>query len=532
VAEKIVKNKTVKKGAPGKEGGGDGGDVIVKAALERKGLSIKFKLAFAISFLVTLSLGILAWLIVQKAQAALITETTNRGIIIGRNLATYGSSAVLQKNPLDAAKMVNDAMKNEAMVYAVLTDEDGRVLAAPRRGAIRYGDVIEPPQGAPLDVQSMGLDARVEKAWDPESGKDILAFSFPIVQKDVLLGNAYVALSQSAIQAVVRSVTQDAILVSVALLAVAIALALFLAAVIVRPVERLTVGAINIGSGDFDTKIKVRSTDELGVLATAFNHMTAGLKRAQEEMVEKKLMKQELNIAHEIQFGLLPKSIPDIDGYKIAAFYEPAKEVGGDYYDFIKLATNRLAFTVADVSGKGIPGSMGMTMARSVLRDQAFSNNLPGETLRRTNQVIQPDIRRGMFVTMFYCILDILKNKVYAANAGHNPAVLLKQNGDIEEVGPEGMAVGLVPAKQYYIEETEFGLNQGDTFILFTDGVTEAMNLDSEEYGEDRFYASIKANNQDDLDAMLKSIVDDVLGFAGEAPRHDDITLLLLRRVS
>lgn len=510
----------------------DGDEKIVKASLQRKGLSIKFKLSLSIALLLTISLATLSFFILTEARNALISETTNRGIIIGNNMADYSTSAVLQRDPLAAAKFVHDAMKNEAMVYAVLTDEEGRILAAPRKGPYKFGQKFTPPLGDEIEVSNISTETTVELAWDPESGKDILAFSMPIVAKDVLLGNAYVGLSQSQVQEVVTSVTKDVMLLAVGFLVLAVLGALFLSSVITSPIEKLTAGAMTIGHGDFDHKIKVRSRDELGVLASAFNAMTVSLKKAQEEMVEKKLMKQELNIAHEIQFGLLPKSIPEIPGYQIAAFYEPAKEVGGDYYDFISLGNKRMAFTVADVSGKGIPGSMGMTMARSVLRDQAFSNHPPGETMRRTNEVIQPDIRRGMFVTMYYSILDPEKHEFHIANAGHNPAVHFKADKSIEEIGPEGMALGLVPAKQYYVDETTLKIEKGDTFIMFTDGVTEAMNLQSEEYSEERFFDSIKANDQSDLDGMLKGLVDDVLGFAGEAPRHDDITLLMIRRVS
>jgi sigma-B regulation protein RsbU (phosphoserine phosphatase) len=242
-------------------------------------------------------------------------------------------------------------------------------------------------------------------------------------------------------------------------------------------------------------------------------------------------LKQELNIAQEIQQGLLPKKIPQIPGYEIAAFYAPAKEVGGDLYDFIRIDEQHLALAVADVSGKSVPGSLGMTMARSVLRSQALSRNGVGETLHKTNEVIQPDIRRGMFVTMFYAVLDSVRHSVTCANAGHNPVYRLKADASVEEVAPEGIALGLVAAHQFYVDELTLNLDPGDTLVFYTDGVTEAMNAVSEEYGEDRFKAAMAKGVGLPAAELLPRLVADVRAFVAGAPPHDDITLVLLRRL-
>jgi len=276
-------------------------------------------------------------------------------------------------------------------------------------------------------------------------------------------------------------------------------------------------------------QVDVSSHDEMGVLARSFNAMTLSLRRAQDELVEKQLLKQELNIAQEIQQGLLPKKIPVVPGYELAAFYAPAKEVGGDLYDFLRIDDARLGLVVADVSGKSVPGSLGMTMARSVLRAQALSGRGVGETLHKTNEVIQPDIRRGMFVTMFYAVLNASENTLTCANAGHN-AAFLARGGKVLEIAPEGIALGLVPAHQFYVDELVVGLEAGDLLALYTDGVTEAMNAANEEYGDDRFKAALARAAGLPLERALQALLDDVKAFVAGAPPHDDITLVLLRR--
>ncbi len=494
----------------------------------RIGVSIAQKLAAAISALMVVSLSLLSGFLVLQARQALLKETTNRGLIIVRNLASYSASDLLVLNPLKLATFVNDAMKNEAMVYAVLADQNGTIQAC--NDMSRIGQKFLQPDGRPLAMQGLPEGFSVEEAKDPASGRSILAFSAPVEKSGVKLGTAFLALSQSEIQQAVVQFVEYAGALALFFLVAGVLGAVLLSRFIVRPVRRLTQGALAIGGGNLETQIKVRSRDELGILASSFNQMTASLRQAQEELLEKQRIQQELSIAQEIQKALLPKTTPRIPGYQVAAFYQPAKEVGGDYYDFIPLPDGRLAFTVADVSGKGVPGSLGMTMARSVLRAQALSNSLPGDTLRKANEVIQPDIRKGMFVTMFYCVLDPASNRLQCANGGHNPAFVLSEGRGLQAVAPEGMALGMAPQDLFFVEDFELTLEPGSLFVLYTDGVTEAMNSKNEEYGEARFLDSLARHSRQGFDRLTESLVADITAFTQGAPQNDDITLVILRR--
>jgi sigma-B regulation protein RsbU (phosphoserine phosphatase) len=498
-----------------------------------KGLGIRSKLALTIGGLVTLALALLATFALRESRQALLQEATRRGLIIGRNLADYSASAVLQKDSLQAFQFTKDALNDDAMVHALLTDENGVILAiraASGTPPSPIGSVWKPLAGRPLRMDGLPPTVQVVETADPESGAPVLAFAFPVIKADIQVGNAYIALSQEKIQRAVRETTLKVIVLSLGFVVLALVAAFILANLIVRPLQRLTRTALAVGGGDLDASVPVTSQDELGVLARSFNAMTAGLKRAQQEMMDKQLLMQELNIAQEIQQGLLPKKIPQIAGYELAAYYAPAKEVGGDLYDFIRMDDQRLAITVADVSGKSVPGSLGMTMARSVLRAQAFTRQSVGQTLHKTNEVIQPDIRRGMFVTMFYAVLDIAGHKLDCANAGHNPAYKVHTDGSIEEIGPEGIALGLVPAQQFFVDELSVPMAPGEMVAFYTDGVTEAMNGASDEYGDDRFKAALARVKDLPLADALKALLDDVKAFVAGAPPHDDITLVLLRR--
>jgi sigma-B regulation protein RsbU (phosphoserine phosphatase) len=507
--------------------------LISEAVTGPQGLGIRSKLAMTIGGLVTLALALLAAFALRESRNALLQEATRRGLIIGRNLADYSASAVLQKDPLQAFQFTKDALNDEAMVHALLTDENGAILAiraASGNPPAQTGAIWQPLTGKPLRMDGLPPTVQVVESKDPESGDPVLAFAFPVIKAEVQVGNAYIALSQAKIQRVVRETTLKVIILSIGFVVLALIAAFMVSNLIVRPVRRLTQGALAVGSGDLGASVSVESRDELGVLARSFNAMTAGLKRAQQEMLDKQMLMQELNIAQEIQQGLLPKKIPQVAGYELAAYYAPAKEVGGDLYDFIRISEERLAVAVADVSGKSVPGSLGMTMARSVLRSQTLVPQSVGQTLHKTNEVIQPDIRRGMFVTMFYAVLNARDHKLEVANAGHNPAFQVKSGGQVEEIGPEGIALGLVPAAQFFVDELTVGIDPGDLIAFYTDGVTEAMNAASEEYGDDRFKAALVKARQLPLGEALQSVLNDVKAFVAGAPPHDDITLVLLRR--
>ncbi|HTB23200.1 MAG TPA: SpoIIE family protein phosphatase [bacterium] len=497
-----------------------------------KGLSIRTKLAATLAGLVTLSLALMAAFILYECRQALLEEAIRRGLTVGRNLADYSASAVLQKDSLQAIQFTKDALSDDAVVHAVLTDDQGVVLAvraSSGRLPAEFGAKWQPLQGEPVRAEGVPADVQVVESKDPDSGASVLAFDFPVIQAGVTVGQAYIALSQEKIREVMEETTLKVVALAAVFVLLALISAVMLADVIVRPVKRLTRGALAVGGGDLDASVEVRSDDELGVLARTFNAMTQGLKRAQADLVEKELLQRDLSIAQEIQQGLLPKKIPQIPGYELAAFYAPAKEVGGDLYDFIPIDKHRMVVAVADVSGKSVPGSLGMAMTRSVLRAEALRQGAVGETLSRTNAVIQPDIRRGMFVTLFYAMLDSAKHTLTCANAGHNPAFLAR-HGRIQEIAPEGMALGLVPAAQFFSDELVVEIKAGDLVALYTDGVTEAMNSSREEYGEERFKAALIAASAKPLAEALKHVVDSVRAFVAGAPPNDDITLVLLRR--
>lgn len=244
---------------------------------------------------------------------------------------------------------------------------------------------------------------------------------------------------------------------------------------------------------------------------------------------EKKMLDHELAIAEELQANLLPRRIPQIPGYDISAYYRPSREVGGDYYDFIEIDNDNLGIIVADVSGKGIPGSIVMTETRALVKSEAVRTLSPAETLSRVNRVLYHDIKRGMFVTVFYSILSISKGIMTVVSAGHNPMVLWrKATNACHLVNPNGLALGIDkgPLFEKTIKEQRLQLQQGDRFVLYTDGVTESMNSQSQQFGDNRFYLRTKQLGTKTSSEYLSQLVSELETHQGSAQQHDDITIV------
>ena len=249
------------------------------------------------------------------------------------------------------------------------------------------------------------------------------------------------------------------------------------------------------------------------------------------EMIGKLRMEKDLSQARDIQISMLPSSCPEIPGYKIAACSTPAREVSGDFFDFIDIDESRLGFVIADVTGKSVSGALVMTAAKSVFRLLSEEKMAVSEIMKRANLQIKKDITRaqGMFVALLYAELNIEEKTIGLCSAGQTQPILLSaKTGEAVLVETEGDAfpLGIVDFAEY--EETRLSLESGDLILFYTDGVVEAMNKAEEMYGFDRFMTAIKDNRGLEAEPFLEKLVDDVNDFVGKAEQHDDLTIVVI----
>jgi serine phosphatase RsbU (regulator of sigma subunit)/predicted ester cyclase len=252
--------------------------------------------------------------------------------------------------------------------------------------------------------------------------------------------------------------------------------------------------------------------------------------RLEQEIRERERVEQELRVARSIQQASLPEEVPTLEGWQISPFYQPAREVGGDFYDFFELKDGRLGIVVGDATGKGVPAALVMASARSMLRAvaQALGSSSPGDVLARVNEVLVTDIPSNMFVTCFYGVLDPKSGTFTYANAGHDLPYLW-HSGDAEELRARGMPLGLMPGMSY--EQKEIVLEPKDIALLYSDGLVEAHDpTTGEMFGFPRLRALIAEHAAEER-ALEEALLEELHSFVGEGwEQEDDITLLTLRR--
>ena len=236
----------------------------------------------------------------------------------------------------------------------------------------------------------------------------------------------------------------------------------------------------------------------------------------------------EMEIAGGIQRSFLPESPPKIEGAELAALNLPAREVGGDFYDFIPISTDKWGLVIADVSGKGVPAALFMALSRTLVRANVAGNATPSEAIRKAGNLIAEDDRSSMFVTLFYSVLDSRKKTLTYVNAGHNPPFMLRRGGgDIIMLEAKGIALGVMPNIE--LEEKEISLQGGDIVVLYTDGVTEAINGKEEQFGKERLISIAEKNRNLPASELVKRIQQEVTAFSQGQPQFDDITLMILK---
>ena len=238
-------------------------------------------------------------------------------------------------------------------------------------------------------------------------------------------------------------------------------------------------------------------------------------------------IQQEIQVAREIQKNLLPKEIPTINGYDISAMNIPAREVGGDYYDVIKISESKTAIALGDVSGKGLPAAMLMANLQATLRGQLQFCNCPRECIKRANNLLFKSTEITKFVTLFFGILDTEKNSLTYCNAGHNVPIFLQKDKKIE-LNTGGILLSCIEDINY--EEEEIKFEEGSTLVVFSDGITEAMNTAEDEYGDERLFNLIEKHHDLTSENLSHEIMTDVRKFTREAPQMDDITLMIMKR--
>ncbi|HET6350131.1 MAG TPA: SpoIIE family protein phosphatase, partial [Candidatus Krumholzibacteria bacterium] len=348
------------------------------------------------------------------------------------------------------------------------------------------------------------------------------------------MGHLHLGVYEDAARAAVSDTRLQTSLLLLAIFGVGMLLIVGLVQVFVKPIQMLTDGVRAIGDGNLEGKLDVSGPAEIGAIAGVFNEITEKFKKAQDSVLEQEKMQKEIEVAKQIQQSLLPRKRPEISGYDIAPLYQAAAEVGGDYYDFVQVDDDTIGVVVADVSGKGVPGSLVMTMIRTALRMEARGNRNASDVMAKMNAFVTDDMKKGMFVTMFYVILDSKNRIISYASAGHNPMILYRhETRETFFLNPRGFPVGIsLPDETLFrrsISLEKIRLKKDDMLVIYTDGVTEAMNARREQYGEERLIQMVRENGHMSPTDFIRLLDADILEFTGDHPQSDDITVVAVK---
>ncbi len=291
--------------------------------------------------------------------------------------------------------------------------------------------------------------------------------------------------------------------------------------------------AMNNGAFDFATK--PIDLDDLSVTIEKAIEQIDYIKKTQQEHSQLESLKTDLAVAGEIQQAILPRIFPPFPENKeqldLAALMTPAKDVGGDFYDFFRIDEDHIGMVMADVSGKGVPAAIFMAVSRTLIRAIGMQGNKPSDCIHRANELLCAESVDSMFVTVFYAIYNLKTGELNYCNAGHNSPYILKANGAVEVMPMStNCMVGAINGLDF--AESQMQLEAGDTLIMYTDGVNEAFSPAFEEFGDARLETSIGQQQGKDCRALVEGILGSVKEFAAEAPQSDDITIMAIKRKS
>ena len=486
------------------------------------------------------TLGSVALILIIIVSVYFFLSFRNQTFIMGQQrdkiqsltqaIAAQAGEAVSRKDDLGLDHLIRQVQQNDSakiIDYVFVVDKDDKFLAHSDLNQV-FKEYIRPSAVHP--VRDGGV-----RAFPVKTASGLVTdYVAPVFFKNAWVGEVHTGLDQAAIERVLGHVKWDFFRMVLWLSLVSIIGLYFLSLIVIRPFRKILMGVNAVSLGDFNAKIQLDTQDEFGQLAGIFNEMTVKIQESQKGMVEQERLQKEMQVAQEIKHTLLPTEFPTIEGYEIGATYRSAKEVGGDYYDFFWVDPTTMGIAVADVSGKGVPGSMVMTMIRTAMRMEAIDNKSASDVLVKVNKHVTGDMKKGMFVTMFYIILDSRKRTINFASAGHNPMILFR--GSTKEVfflKPKGFPVGIDLPEEDMFEKSmalqKIKLEKDDVLVIYTDGITEAMNVQKDQFGEKRLIDVIKENYQLTPAELVQKLNEAIAQFTNGAEQNDDITVVAIK---
>ncbi len=491
--------------------------------------SIRLEFTMYVSAIILLLMFVTGYVISSQYVDTVTENVVEKLLVQARSYSGPAGKLIISAGGPDALLLNNICKRladdNPDVHWAGITGGDGVFLA--------HTDIRKVAAGERLTrFATSGFFDVLRPSESFTIASDTIYISVGIEENGVTLGTLAVAASAEPILEAKKASVRTVAYITAAMVLLGIPVTILVLRRKLRPIGVITDHLKSVDLDNLDMDIPVRSDNEFGYLAETLRVMGSKLNVAKEALVDKERMEREYEIAREIQANILPREYPRSDRFEIAGAYRSAREVGGDYYDFVEFDEHNLGILVADVSGKSLPGMLVMLMTRDIVKEVARDLADPGRILAEVNRRLLPSIKKGMFVTMFLGVLDSRTGGFRYASAGHNPLLVLGgRGGPARPVKTKGYPLGMVSPGAYEerLECGEIVLTEGDWLIQYTDGVNEAHNAAGDEFGMERFARLVESCRGLGASELVERVLAGHAEFVGDAPQYDDITLLALK---
>jgi serine phosphatase RsbU (regulator of sigma subunit) len=493
----------------------------------RGGISLRVRFSLGTFLIVLLLVGGAYYFIDYRTSRYIRGRLDNTIMALGNTIASQAFDYILnQRSDAEFDELVVSYQRaNDELSTIVIVGDQGNIIAD-SRGLSQLHQ--------PYDQSRLRLipQRRMMALYEPE--KDVGLVVRRIQNGGQYRGAAFLEYSLAGLKAKLANARRLILAVTGGGLLIGIFGIYLLSYYFVRPIGRIVNRVRRFSRGDLDSQLTLSGAGEFYEISKALNELIMRIRRDRKNIVEREILQKEMQMAEEIQRALIPQELPRLKGFEIGTFYKAARMVGGDLFDFVRISDDVYGVVVADVSGKGIPGSLIMSMVRTALRLEARTVTSAREILIKLNDFIAEDIRQGMFVTILLAVVDTRSGKINFSSAGHNPILhFIRSDGSAQFLNTSGMPVGIQSADKGHfassLESREIQLHEGDFVIIYTDGVIEGRNKDREPYGTERLVQIASKNLDTSASDMALVIEKDIADYTSEETQHDDMTMVILK---
>ncbi len=503
----------------------------VKRNFKPSGMTIRVRFTVVASLIIScITVG--TFFIATLSQKRTFKRQAIGGYVaVAKGFASTTAEYILSERDLLITEQIFKMVEDEpAIVRLTVIDRNGVVTAD--KTVTNIGTLYIPPAGVASLIEQEQL---IDEYMDPEY-KSCVYIAVPIRISNMVIGKVFLSIEEDAVEkaVAVRMNRARIVLYMIVFWIIGIVGISFMGNMFVTPIKKITEEINRVGKEGTAGSFHFAGFGEFAEISTAFNKMMREIKQSQVRLTDQARLKREMQLAQNIQQTLLPRQVPESEGFEIAAKYNAAMEVGGDYYDFFYVDEHSIGIVVGDVSGKGVGGAFVMSIVRTALRLEARGNKNASEVLKKLNATLDGEFKKGMYITLFYVILDSKKRVVNYASAGHTPMILYRSETNLlYKLNPKGFPIGLNLGDgrvfRKNITNEKVSLSRGDLLFVYTDGITEAMNTDREEFGEDRLMSFIREHRELSVNAFSQQLVDEIKNFTRGHPQNDDITFVVIQ---